>query len=200
MVVKKKAAKVEAAVLDEEKLNRLIASLCISGGDEEAGQVAQSLQSFLQLTDPVQQVQLIKKTGSQLEVLTEEHSDGILDACLHTLSVVYTTLQAKNPLRRAIASVLGSVPGWLQERANDSLCGCLSDCMNRSSSDRYPQIVDIIATCLDGFPLGKIFFSISLLIFLHKVLEDHPRQNRYRNSFSDCIHTGHDSPVRGIKS
>lgn len=104
-----------------------IASLCISGGDEEAGQVAQSLQSFLQLTDPVQQVQLIKKvgplthrgvftkhkpsmltfplnqTGSQLEVLTEEHSDGILDACLHTLSVVYTTLQAKNPLRRAIA-------------------------------------------------------------------------------------------------
>ncbi|XP_023818937.1 thyroid adenoma-associated protein [Oryzias latipes] len=180
MVVKKKAAKVEAAVLDEEKLNRLIASLCISGGDEEAGQVAQSLQSFLQLTDPVQQVQLIKKTGSQLEVLTEEHSDGILDACLHTLSVVYTTLQAKNPLRRAIASVLGSVPEWLQERANDSLCGCLSDCMNRSSSDRYPQIVDIIATCLDGFPLGEKCINKLLpevLKFLHKVLEDHPRRN-----------------------
>ncbi|XP_024152640.1 thyroid adenoma-associated protein [Oryzias melastigma] len=181
MVVKKKAAKVEAVVLDEEKLNKLIASLCISGADEEVMQVAQSLQSFLQLTDPVQQVQLIKKTGSQLEVLTEEHSDDILDACLHTLSVVYTTLQAKNPLRRAIASALGSVPVWLEERANNSLCGCLSDCMNSSSSDRYPQIVDIIAACLDGFPLGEKCINRLLpevLKFLHKVLENYPQQNR----------------------
>ncbi len=47
---------------------------------------------------------VLHQAGSQLEALSEEQPDGaLLEACLHTLSLVYTSLQAKNPLRRAIA-------------------------------------------------------------------------------------------------
>ncbi|XP_035807135.2 thyroid adenoma-associated protein isoform X2 [Amphiprion ocellaris] len=181
MVVKKKTAKVEAVVLEEEKLHKLIVSLSIDGGDDGVRQVAQTLQSCLELTEPVQQIQLVKKAGSQLEALNEEQSDGVLlDACLHTLALVYTSLQAKNPLRRAIASALGSAPEWLQEHTVNSLSVCLSECMSSSPSEQYSHIVDTISAFLDGFPLGERCIKKLLpevLLFLHKVLSEYLHQN-----------------------
>ncbi|XP_042288889.1 thyroid adenoma-associated protein isoform X2 [Thunnus maccoyii] len=181
MVVKKKTAKVEAVVLDEENLHKLIASLSLDGGEDGVRQVAQTLQSCLKLTEPVQQIQLVKKAGSQLEALSEEQPDGaLLEACLHTLALVYTSLQAKNPLRRAIASTLGSVPAWLQERTVACLSACLSDCLSNPASDQYPHIVDTIAACADGFPLGERCINKLLpevLQFLHKGLSEYLHQN-----------------------
>lgn len=47
---------------------------------------------------------ILHQAGSQLRLLSKEKLDGaLLDACLHTLCLVYVSLQAKNPLRRAIA-------------------------------------------------------------------------------------------------
>ncbi|GAA6230826.1 thyroid adenoma-associated protein homolog [Lates japonicus] len=181
MVVKKKTAKVEAVALDEEKLHKLLASLSVDGGEDGVKQIAQTLQSCLELTEPVQQIQLVKKAGSQLEALSEEQSDGaLLEACLHTLALVYTSLQAKNPLRRAIASALGSVPAWLQERTVNCLCTCLSDCLASADSDKYQHIVDTIAACLDGFPVGERCINKLLpevLQFLHKGLNEYLHQN-----------------------
>ncbi|XP_030298445.1 thyroid adenoma-associated protein [Sparus aurata] len=181
MVVKKKTAKVEAVVLDEDKLHKLIASLSIDGGEDGVRQLAHTLQSCLELTEPVQQIQLVKKAGSQLEALTEEQPDeALLEACLHTLSLVYTSLQAKNPLRRAIASALSSVPAWLQERTVNNLSACLSNCYSNPSSDRYPHIVDTITACLDGFALGERCINKLLpevLQFLHKGLSEYLQQN-----------------------
>ncbi|XP_074531245.1 thyroid adenoma-associated protein [Halichoeres trimaculatus] len=181
MVVKKKTAKVEALVLDEQKLQLLIASLSVDGAEHGVRHVAQTLQSCLELTDPVQQIQLIKKAGTQLEALNEGEPDGVLlEACLHTLSLVYTSLQAKNPLRRAIASALSSVPAWLLERAVTSLCVCLSDCLSTSSSDQHPRIVDTITACLDGFVIGERCINKLLpevLQFLHKGLSEYLQQN-----------------------
>ncbi|XP_061601680.1 thyroid adenoma-associated protein isoform X2 [Cololabis saira] len=179
MVVKKKTAKVEAVELDEDKLRMLIASLSIDGEDE-ARQVAQTLRSCLQLTDPVQQIQLVKKAGSQLEALSEEQLGSALEASLDALALVYTSLRAKNPLRRAIASALNSVPAWLQERTVVSLSSCLSDCMSSSSPERYPHVVDTVSTCLDGFPLGERCISKLLpevLKFFHTVLREYLHQN-----------------------
>ncbi|XP_004554638.3 thyroid adenoma-associated protein [Maylandia zebra] len=181
MVVKKKTSKVEAVALDEEKLHKLLASLSVDGGEDGVRQVAQTLQSCLELTEPVQQIQLVKKAGSQLEALSDEQMGGVLlDACLHTLAVVYTSLQSKNPLRRAIASALGSVPAWLQEQTVSCLAGCLSDCLSSTYSDRYPHIVDSITACLDGFPLGESCINKLLpevLQFLHKALSEYLHQN-----------------------
>ncbi|CAG10186.1 unnamed protein product [Tetraodon nigroviridis] len=156
MVVKKKTAKVEAVDLEEEKLRMLIASLSVADEKDEVKQLAQTLQTCLELTEPVQQIQLVKKAGSQLELLGEQKTDGaLLQACLHTLCLVYTSLKAKNPLRRAIASALASAPAWLQERVVSSLSGCLSDCMASSAPDQYSHSVDTITACLDGFSLGE---------------------------------------------
>ncbi|KAK1905777.1 Thyroid adenoma-associated protein like [Dissostichus eleginoides] len=154
MVVKKrKSPKVEAVVLDEEKLHKLIASLSVGGGEDGVREVAQTLQSCLELTEPVQQIQLVIKAGSQLEALSEEPSDGaLLESCLHTLTLVYTSLQAKNPLRRTIASAL----------------------------EQYPHITDTITACLDGFPLGERCINHLLhevMQFLHKGLSEYLLQN-----------------------
>lgn len=56
------------------------------------------------------------QAGSQLEALSEEQSDGLLlEACLHTLALVYTSLQAKNPLRRAIARYKAKLSYFLSQ-------------------------------------------------------------------------------------
>lgn len=167
--------------MDEEKLQKLIASLSVDGGEDGVRQLAHTLQSCLELTEPVQQIQLVKKAGSQLESLSEDQPDGaLLDACLHTLSLVYTSLQAKNPLRRAIASALGSVPVWLQERTVNCLSACLSDCLSNPTSDQYPHVVDTVTACLDGFTLGERCINKLLpevLQFLHKGLSEYLHQN-----------------------
>ncbi|XP_034753231.1 thyroid adenoma-associated protein isoform X2 [Etheostoma cragini] len=181
VVKKKKTAKVEAVVLDEENLHKLIASLSLDGGYDGVRQVSQTLKSCLELTEPVQQIQLVKKAGSQLEALTDEEPDGaLLQACLHTLSLVYTSLQAKNPLRRAIASALGSVPAWLQEQTVSSLSACLSDCLSNPTTAQYPHLVDTISACLDGFPLGERCIHkllLEVLCFLHMGLSEYLHQN-----------------------
>ncbi|KAM9847598.1 thyroid adenoma-associated protein [Aulostomus maculatus] len=181
MVVKKKTARVEAVVLDEENLHQLLASLSVDGGEDGVRKVAQTLRSCLELTDPVQQIQLVKKAGSQLETLTENQPEGaLLDSCLNTLALVYTSLQAKNPLRRAIGSALGSVPEWLQERTVVHLSVCLAGCLSSPASEQYPHIVDTITACMDGFPLGERCIAKLLsevLQFLHKGLSEYLRQN-----------------------
>ncbi|KAK7901513.1 hypothetical protein WMY93_018282 [Mugilogobius chulae] len=175
MVVKKKTPKVEAVVLDGEKLATLIASLSIDEGENEVQSLAQTLQSCLELTDPVQQIQLVKKAGEQLAALTECKPNGpLLGACLHTLALVYTSLQPKNPLRRAIASALSSVPAWLMDRAVASLSSCLSDCLSNPASDRFTHNVDIIAACSTAFQLYVLF---TVLQFLHAGLSKSLHQN-----------------------
>ncbi|XP_077960051.1 thyroid adenoma-associated protein isoform X2 [Gasterosteus aculeatus] len=183
MVVKKKktAAKVQAVVLDEEKLHGLIASLSVDGGQEGLGQLARTLQACLELSEPVQQIQLVKKAGSQLEALSEQEPDGaLLQACLHALALVYTSLQAKNPLRRAIASALSSAPAWMQEPALGTLSACLSDCLSDPASERYPHAMDTVAACLDSFPLGERCINKLLpevLQFIHKGLSEYLHLN-----------------------
>ncbi|XP_067385468.1 thyroid adenoma-associated protein isoform X2 [Channa argus] len=181
MVVKKKAAKVEAVALDKEKLCKLLVSLSVDGENDGVRQVARTLQSCLELAEPVQQIQLVKKAGSQLEALSEQQSDGtLLETCLHILALVFTSLQAKQPLRRAVASALGSVPSWLQERTVNCLSSCLSDCLSNPASDKYAHVVDSIAAFLDGFPLGERCINKvvpEVLIFLHKGLSELLHQN-----------------------
>ncbi|XP_061693127.1 thyroid adenoma-associated protein isoform X2 [Syngnathoides biaculeatus] len=181
MVVKKKTPKVEALVLDGEKLRKLLASLSVDGGHDGVRQVAKTLQTCLELKDPVQQIQLVKKAGLLLEALCEEPSDGeILGACLKTLALGYISLQAKNPMRRAISSVLNSLPTWLQERTTVCLSMCLSDCLSDPSPDQYSHVVNTIAGCMEGFPLGERCIHQLLpevLQFLHKGLNEYLNQN-----------------------
>ncbi|KAJ8418448.1 hypothetical protein AAFF_G00141570 [Aldrovandia affinis] len=108
MVVKKKTAKVETVALDNATLEKLTASLSVDGSIG-AQRLSQNLLECLHQTDPVLQIQQVKKVGSLFEELTEECSppDQLLVSCLDTLAVMYASLHAKNPLKRAIASTWG---------------------------------------------------------------------------------------------
>lgn len=62
------------------------------------------LSAYITAVHIITTVSVLLQAGSQLEALSEEQPDGaLLEACLHSLSLVFTSLQSKNPLRRAIA-------------------------------------------------------------------------------------------------
>ncbi|KAJ8248320.1 hypothetical protein GJAV_G00240740 [Gymnothorax javanicus] len=181
MVVKKKTAKVETVALDHATLERLTASLSVDG-DIGARNLAQSLLDCLCLTDPVLQIQQVKKVAGMLEELKEGPSptDGLLLSCMDTLAVMYTSLQSKNPLKKALASTLSSVPAWLQGQAVGRLSACLSDLLSTASSERYPHVTDVFTSCLDGVPLGEQCIHSLLtevLQFFHKALCEYLQQN-----------------------
>ncbi|KAL0177482.1 hypothetical protein M9458_026376, partial [Cirrhinus mrigala] len=104
MVVKKKTPKVEAVALDDVKLKSLQDSLSVEG-DSRSTELAEVLKDSLSSSDPVEQIQLISKAGFLLERLKEDESPmgPLLQASLSTLAFLFTTLPAKNPLKRAVA-------------------------------------------------------------------------------------------------
>ncbi|KAI5606893.1 thyroid adenoma-associated protein [Silurus asotus] len=183
MVVKKKVPKVEPVVLDISELKSLIKSLSVDGKDESR-ELAQVLKVCLTSMDPVQQVQLVSKAGSMLEHASEAESspDPLVTACLDTLAVIYTsTLQAKNPLRRAVASALGNVPAWLQDKAVCCLSERLSVSLSSLSTKHYTHLTDCITSCLDSFPIGEKCVHrliTEVLQFFQKVLRECLEQNR----------------------
>ncbi|GAA6110447.1 thyroid adenoma-associated protein isoform X1 [Tachysurus ichikawai] len=183
MVVKKKAPRVEAVLLESFELKSLTTSLSVDG-DDDSKELAQVLKECLTSTDPVQQVQLVSKAGSMLEHVTKAESspDLLLLTCLDTLAVIYTTrLRAKNPLRRAVASALGNVPDWLQEKAVCCLSERLISSLSSQSSEHYTHLTDCITSCLDSFPIGEkcIHHLITeVLQFFQKVVGEYLEQNR----------------------
>ncbi|XP_053731279.1 thyroid adenoma-associated protein isoform X2 [Synchiropus splendidus] len=182
MVSKKKTVKLEAVVLDEEKLQKLLASLSVDGEEDEVKKIARTLQTCLELDEPVKLVKLVKKAGDQLKALTEQQCHGaLLQDCLNMLALVFTSVQAKNPLRRAITSALSSVPPWLHDQTVSHLSACLSDCLTDPTVNTYSNTLETIAACLDGFPLGERCIHKLLpevLEFLCKGLSEVPQQNR----------------------
>ncbi|XP_057197470.1 thyroid adenoma-associated protein isoform X2 [Triplophysa rosa] len=181
MVVKKKVPKVQAVVLDDAKLKSLMECLSVVG-DSAATQLAQVLKDSLSSSEPVEQIQLISKAGSMLEQLQEDESPSgpLLEACLNTLAVLFTTLPAKNPLKRAVASAIAGSPDRLQQQAIECLSERLSFSLCSVSTDDYPHLTDCITSCLDGSPIGEKCIHrllTEVLQFLQKVLSYYVEQN-----------------------
>ncbi|XP_015218624.2 thyroid adenoma-associated protein isoform X1 [Lepisosteus oculatus] len=177
MVLKKKEVKVEALILDSGQLENLGALK----GDPLAEQIAEFLQECAKLTDGVQQIQLIKKVGSLLEQLSEDEAESpLMNACLETLACVFFSLHSRNPLKRALASALSTVPGCLQNQSVRCLSQRLSQSLTTCSSTHYAHLTDTITACLDGFHLGESCIHSLLtevLQFLQKALSEYQQQN-----------------------
>ncbi|XP_051772571.1 thyroid adenoma-associated protein isoform X1 [Ctenopharyngodon idella] len=182
MVVKKKTPKVEAVALDDVKLKSLTDSLSVEG-DSRSIELAQVLKDSLSSSDPVEQIQLISKAGFMLEQMSEDESSTgpLLHACLSTLAFLYTTLPAKNPLKRAVASALGSGPDWLQEKTVGWLSECLSSSLSSTNTDHFSHLTDSITSCLDGFKIGEKCVHrllTEVLQFFQRTLNYYVEQNR----------------------
>uniref|UniRef100_A0A672QAP7 tRNA (32-2'-O)-methyltransferase regulator THADA n=2 Tax=Sinocyclocheilus grahami TaxID=75366 RepID=A0A672QAP7_SINGR len=172
MVVKKKAPKVEAVALDDVKLKSLTDSLSVEG-DSRSTELARVLKDSLLSSDPVEQIQLISKAGVLLEQLREDECTmgPLLQACMSTLAFLFTTLPAKNPLKRAVASALGSGPDWLQEQTVGCLSESLSSCLSSTSTDHCSHLTDSITSCLDGFKIGIKSCMDEILFLLPRILK-----------------------------
>ncbi|XP_035387280.1 thyroid adenoma-associated protein isoform X1 [Electrophorus electricus] len=182
MVVKKKAPTVDVLALDSARLESLVASLSVDG-DDSSRHLAQMLKDCLASTDPVQQIQWISKAGSMLEHLREDECSAgpLLLACLDSLAVIYTTLQPKNPLKRAVAKALGNVPEWLQEKAVCCLSVCLSSSLSSQGPEHYPHLTDCVTSCLDAFPAGEKCIHrllTEVLHFFQKAVREYLELNR----------------------
>ncbi|RXN24870.1 thyroid adenoma-associated [Labeo rohita] len=182
MVVKKKTPKVEAVALDDVKLKSLTDSLSVEG-DSRATELAQVLKDSLSSSDPVEQIQLISKAGFLLEQLKEDESPmgPLIQASLSTLAFLFTTLPTKNPLKRAVASALGSGPDWLQEQTVGCLSESLSSCLSSAGTDHYSPLTDSITSCLDGFKIGEKCVQrllTEVLQFFQRTLNYYVEQNR----------------------
>ncbi|XP_067277498.1 thyroid adenoma-associated protein isoform X2 [Pseudorasbora parva] len=182
MVVKKKTPKVEAVVLDDDKLKSLTDSLSVEG-DRRSIALARVLKDSLSSSDPVEQIQLISKAGFMLEQLSEDESSTspLLNACLSTLAFLYTKLPAKNPLKRAVASALSSGPDWLQENTVRWLSECLSSSLSSTNTDHFSHLTDSITSCLDGFKIGEKcvhHLLTEVLQFFQRTLNYYVEQNR----------------------
>ncbi|XP_016129375.1 thyroid adenoma-associated protein homolog [Sinocyclocheilus grahami] len=182
MVVKKKAPKVEAVALDDVKLKSLTDSLSVEG-DSRSTELARVLKDSLLSSDPVEQIQLISKAGVLLEQLREDECTmgPLLQACMSTLAFLFTTLPAKNPLKRAVASALGSGPDWLQEQTVGCLSESLSSCLSSTSTDHCSHLTDSITSCLDGFKIGEKCVHrllTEVLQFFQRTFNYYVEQNR----------------------
>uniref|UniRef100_A0A671MCS0 tRNA (32-2'-O)-methyltransferase regulator THADA n=2 Tax=Sinocyclocheilus anshuiensis TaxID=1608454 RepID=A0A671MCS0_9TELE len=182
MVVKKKAPKVEAVAVDDVKLKSLTDSLSVEG-DSRSTELARVLKDSLSSSDPVEQIQLISKAGVLLEQLREDECTmgPLLQACMSTLAFLFTTLPAKNPLKRAVASALGSGPDWLQEQTVGCLSESLSSCLSSTSTDHCSHLTDSITSCLDGFKIGEKcvhHLLIEVLQFFQRTFDYYVEQNR----------------------
>ncbi|XP_043112091.1 thyroid adenoma-associated protein isoform X3 [Puntigrus tetrazona] len=182
MVAKKKAPKVEAVALNDVQLRSLTDSLSVEG-DSRSAELAQVLKDSLSSSDPVEQIQLISKAGFLLEQLREDECPvgPLLQACLSTLAFLFTTLPAKNPLKRAVASALGSGPDWLREQAVGCLSASLSSSLSSTSSDHCSHLTDSITSCLDGFKMGEECVHrllTEVLQFFQRDLSSYVEQNR----------------------
>uniref|UniRef100_A0A8C2JIL3 tRNA (32-2'-O)-methyltransferase regulator THADA n=1 Tax=Cyprinus carpio TaxID=7962 RepID=A0A8C2JIL3_CYPCA len=169
MVVKKKTPKVEAVALDDVKLKSLTDSLSVDG-DSSSTELAGVLKDSLSSSDPVEQIQLISKAGFLLEQLREDECTmgPLLQACLSTLAFLFTTLPAKNPLKRTVASALGSGPDWLQEQTVGCLSESMSSCLSSTSTDHCSHSTDNITSCLDGFKIVLQFFQRTLNYYVEQ--------------------------------
>uniref|UniRef100_A0A9J7ZWM5 tRNA (32-2'-O)-methyltransferase regulator THADA n=1 Tax=Cyprinus carpio carpio TaxID=630221 RepID=A0A9J7ZWM5_CYPCA len=182
MVVKKKTPKVEAVALDDVKLKSLTDSLSVDG-DSSSTELAGVLKDSLSSSDPVEQIQLISKAGFLLEQLREDECTmgPLLQACLSTLAFLFTTLPAKNPLKRTVASALGSGPDWLQEQTVGCLSESMSSCLSSTSTDHCSHSTDNITSCLDGFKIGEKCVHrllTEVLQFFQRTLNYYVEQNR----------------------
>ncbi|TRY88732.1 hypothetical protein DNTS_029669, partial [Danionella cerebrum] len=161
MVVRKKTPKVEALVLDDDKLNSLTGqmkenSLSVEGNPKTT-EMAEILKTFIRSSDPVEQIQLISKAGFILVEMGEDEPSTcpLLQACQHTLSFLYITLPTKNPLKRVVASAIDSGPDWMQEQKVVCLSQCLSASLSSSSSEDFSHVTENITSCLDHFKVGE---------------------------------------------
>ncbi|XP_072366552.1 thyroid adenoma-associated protein isoform X3 [Scyliorhinus torazame] len=163
---KKKDIHVGRIVLDERELARL---RCLTTGEENG--LAILLLECAELTDGIQQLQLLKKIGVLLRKLGGDSvNNSQIDICLEILVRIYWDQESRSPLKRATVSALSGIPENLKEKVISCLINCLREELLTVDKSHVRKVIDSIAACMENFSL--------VLQFLHTTLVDFKLQNK----------------------
>uniref|UniRef100_A0A8C6VEY1 tRNA (32-2'-O)-methyltransferase regulator THADA n=1 Tax=Naja naja TaxID=35670 RepID=A0A8C6VEY1_NAJNA len=142
---KKKEIQVDSFVLEYQQLERLR-----SVADVEGQNLASLLLRCAQLTDGIQQINLIKQIVPLLEKMDSEPScNNMVKSCLDILGIMFLSLDIKNPLKKVLASCLNDLPELLIAEATDSFVVCLKEELATTNCSHIRKTIDNLASCVE---------------------------------------------------
>ncbi|NWX40607.1 THADA protein, partial [Steatornis caripensis] len=170
---KKKEIQVDAFFLDHQQLEKLQR---FSKAEEQ--NLASVLLHCAQLSNGIQQIRCIKQIMPFVKKMDESSAcDPMVRACLDVLGETYFSLSAKNPLKKALASSLNSLPEEFMTSAVQSFVCCLREELKTTDICLYRRVLDNLASCMEDFSLGMMTLN-TLSSFLQKALLDIQEENR----------------------
>ncbi|KAM6460894.1 tRNA (32-2'-O)-methyltransferase regulator THADA isoform 2-T4 [Liasis olivaceus] len=195
---KKKEVQVDGFVLDHEQLERLH-----SFADAEGQNLASLLLQCAQLTDGIQQINLIKQIVPLLEKMDSKSScNHMVKSCLDILGMMFLSLDIKNPLKKVLASCLNDLPEMLMAEATDSFVVCLKEELITTNFSRYRKTMDNLASCVEFINIGKLsvtlLFKEALQFLLKSVLEIEEENRKFSGNHIAQTRLMHDL-LMGIK-
>uniref|UniRef100_A0A670XVR5 tRNA (32-2'-O)-methyltransferase regulator THADA n=1 Tax=Pseudonaja textilis TaxID=8673 RepID=A0A670XVR5_PSETE len=171
---KKKDIQVDSLVLEYQQLERLR-----SVADVEGENLASLLLRCAQLTDGIQQINLIKQIVPLLEKMDSEPSyNNMIKSCLDILGIMFLSLDIKNPLKKVLASCLNDLPELLIAEATDSFVVCLKEELATTNFSHIRKTIDNLASCVE-------LINIVSMTLIQKVLEN----------IEECFWKKLDSPI-----
>uniref|UniRef100_A0A8C6X188 tRNA (32-2'-O)-methyltransferase regulator THADA n=1 Tax=Naja naja TaxID=35670 RepID=A0A8C6X188_NAJNA len=171
---KKKEIQVDSFVLEYQQLERLR-----SVADVEGQNLASLLLRCAQLTDGIQQINLIKQIVPLLEKMDSEPScNNMVKSCLDILGIMFLSLDIKNPLKKVLASCLNDLPELLIAEATDSFVVCLKEELATTNCSHIRKTIDNLASCVE-------LINIVSMTLIQKVLEN----------IQECFWKKLDSPI-----
>uniref|UniRef100_A0A8C8S7C6 tRNA (32-2'-O)-methyltransferase regulator THADA n=1 Tax=Pelusios castaneus TaxID=367368 RepID=A0A8C8S7C6_9SAUR len=130
----------------------------------------------VQLSDGIQQIHAIKQIVPLLKKMDRNCAcSPMIKCCLDIFGVMYFSLDAKNPLKKVLASSLNGLPEQLMTEAMRSFIRCLKEELKTTDLHLYRKVMDNLASCMENFSLGMM---TCILQFLLKSLLEIQEENR----------------------
>ncbi|XP_039213683.1 thyroid adenoma-associated protein isoform X2 [Crotalus tigris] len=184
---KKKEIQVDSFVLEYQQLERLR-----SFADDEGQNLASLLLQCAQLTDGIQQINLIKQIVPLLEKMDSTSScNNMVKSCLDILGITFLSLDIKNPLKKVLASCLNDLPELLIAEATESFVVCLKEELATTNFSCIRKTIDNLASCVE-------LINIALQFLLKSVLKIQEENRKFSGNHIAQTRLMHDL-LMGIK-
>lgn len=177
---KKKEIRVNSVALEGPRLDKLKLF-----ADAEGKNLASLLLRSLELTDGVEQIHCIKLVAPLLEELHKSSvCHAMIQNCLEVFTMMYFSVDSKNPLKKVLSSSLDSLHQHFNTEARYSFTSCLREELQNTAHSVHRQVLDNLSSCMENFTLGLTCVTgifMEVLEYLQGVLHTLQDQNRALN-------------------
>ncbi|XP_075781546.1 tRNA (32-2'-O)-methyltransferase regulator THADA isoform X2 [Pelodiscus sinensis] len=174
---KKKEMPVDAFVLECQELETLRSFV-----DAENQNLASQLLHCVQLSDGIHQICSVKEIVTLLKKMDGNYTPSpMIKCCFDIFGVMYFSLEAKNPLKKVLASSLNGLPEQLMSEAVHRFVCRLKEELKTTDLCLYRKVMDNLASCMENFSIGKASINNlfkEVLQFLQKSLIELQEESR----------------------